>query len=246
MRTANHILLLAGSAEARQIAAALVARGQSVTALVSEPPRGDTPMPVPFEMVDFHDCAALSGRMAGFEAVVDASHGFDGLMTRAGFEAATEVGLPFVTLMRDRWSVDEDRAHWTTAPNIRAAMAQIAADARVFSAAGWASLADCAAFPGGRLFLRQTSPHDRRAPYPFVKLVFGDAPFRAASEAALFKELRIDTLLCRNLGGMPSRPKLEAAKVLGLPVILIDPPALPDGVQVLRAVSDVMAWIDAL
>lgn len=245
MKSTLNILLLAGSAEAREIAKALVARGLTVTALVSEAPRGVNPMPVSYELMSFDDPDALTARMGGFDAVVDASHGFDCLMTRTGFAAASCAGLPFVRLTRDRWSLTESDL-WRSAPNVRAAMVDIPVGARVFSAAGWASLAECAAFMGGRLFLRQTNLHDRPAPYPFVQLVFGDAPFTVASETALFKKLNIDTLLCRNLGGMPSRPKLDAAKALGLRVILIDPAEVPEGAQRVHTVAQVIEWIDSL
>lgn len=245
MAQVKNILLLAGSAEARRIAGALTQRGLSVRALVSEAPRGPNPMPVPFELIDFADATALAPHLAGCDAVVDASHGFDGQMTRTGFAAATQAELPFVALARDLWSVSES-SDWTAVPNVRGAMPLIAKDARVFSAAGWASLSDCAAFPGARLLLRQTQLHDRAPPYPFVELVFGDAPFSAASETALFRERRIDTLLCRNLGGAPSRPKLDAALALGLRVILIDPPAAPVGAEVLHDVDAVLDWTRGL
>jgi precorrin-6A/cobalt-precorrin-6A reductase len=245
MGTGPNILLLAGSAEARQIAKSVQSRGGKVHALVSEAPRGANPMPVPFELLSFDDPVALAARMVGYDAVIDASHGFDGEMSHVGFEAANLTGLPFVTFARERWSLDES-PKWSAAATVRDAMPLIAPLARVFSAAGWASLSDCAAFPGGRMFLRQTSRHDRKPPYPFVELVFGDAPFSVASEMALFDALRVDTLLCRNLGGLPSRPKLDAAKAMGLTVILIDPPGAPDGAKVLNDVADVMRWIDAL
>lgn len=245
VRTGLNILLLAGSAEARQIAQAVQAQGLGVHALVSEPPRGPSPMPVAFEVLEFTDAADLLPRLTGFDAVVDASHGFDGQMTRIGHAAAQQAGLPFVSLNRLRWSLDESPL-WSAAPSVRAAIAMIAPHEQVFSAAGWASLPECAAFQGARLFLRQTSPHDRQPPYPFVKLVFGDAPFSVASETALFEDLRIDVLLCRNLGGRPSRPKLDAALALGLRVILIDPPAAPEGAETLTDVAQVLTWIDAL
>lgn len=239
-------MLLAGSAEARRIAEALLARGiTDVTALVSEPPRGAIPMPVPFELIPFDDCADLAARMNGFDAVIDASHGFDRQMTHVGFAAARRAGLPFVNLTRPRWDVAEN-PEWVSAGDLCTAMALVTPRARVFSAAGWASLGKCADFPGERLFLRQTSPHDRPAPYPFVELVFGRPPFNTASEKALFKELQIDTLLCRNLGGQPSRPKLDAAEALGLKVILIAPPEPPKEITICAQVSEILDWIDAL
>ena len=245
MTRTGSLLLLAGSAEARQIAQALCAQGRSVRAVMSEPPRGPNPMPVPFEVLDAPDESGLAGAMAGAEAVIDASHGFDGAMTRAGAAAAAAMGLPFVSLRRPGWSAGE-HPRWCAVRDIGAALALIEPGARVFSATGWASLPEYAGFPGAVLMLRQTARHDRPAPFDFVELVFGDPPFDVAGETALFRDLGVDTLICRNLGGMPSRPKLEAAKALDLAVILIDRPAVPAGVAVRASVAEVLDWVAAL
>lgn len=238
------ILLLAGSAEARRIAVALQARGVEVKALVSEPPRGPDPMPVPCRLTGFDDVGRLAGEMAGFDAVIDASHGFDGQMSRAGHAAAGRAGLPFVGLTRPGWGLEA--ANWHEVADVAAAQPLIGPGMRVFSATGWASLPDYAGFPGARLLLRQTTHHDRVPPFDFVDLIFGDPPFDAAQETALFRDLGVDLLICRNLGGRPSRPKLDAAKALGLPVILIARPALPEGAEVLADVDAVLDWAAAL
>lgn len=245
MEQAKRILLLAGSAEARQIAVALQAQGTSVQAIKSEPPRGPDPMPMPFEVWEEISQEKLGEAMQGVDAVIDASHGFDGVMTEAGFAAASAQGLPIVTLSRPPWSTAE-HPRWRSAQDVATAMALVRPGARVFAATGWASLPDCARFPGSRLLLRQTVRHDRPPPYEFVELVFGDPPFTAESEAALFRDLNVDTLVCRNLGGRASRPKLDAAKALDLDVILIDRPAKPSGMAECTSVEDVLAWVAGL
>ncbi len=245
MDQSGHILLLAGSAEARRIAAALQVQGREVRALMSEPPRGADPMPVSFEVCPSVTEGHILHAAKGACAIIDASHGFDGHMTRVGHAAATSCGLPFVTLSRPKWEVEED-ALWQRAPDVVRAMPLIGPQDRVFSATGWASLPDYKGFQGACLMLRQTSGHQRPVPFDFVELVFGTAPFSVADEIALFKERGVDVLVARNLGGMPSRPKLEAAKALRLRVILIDPPALPAGVRVVSSVNAVMNWVAQL
>ena len=244
MRKGLKLLVLAGSAEARMIAAAARDDGADVTALMSEPPRGPNPMPVPYTLHKLDETKSIEALMREVDAVVDASHGFDEKMSRIGSAAAMAPGVPFLRYVRPGWSL-EGKALWKSATDVEQAMTMIAPGARVFSAAGWASLSACAEFPGERLFLRQTNRHMRPVPFDFVELVFGEAPFTAESEAALFKELRIDTLLARNLGGQASYPKVAAAESLGLNVILISPPALPHGITEVDDVNAVLAWIDA-
>jgi len=226
------------------MAQAAQAEGVQVQALASEPPRGPNPLPVPCRLHAFDHVDSVVSQMRGFDAVLDASHGFDDTLSRMGFAAAVQLGLPFLSYRRPLWSRAGNDS-WQRAANARDAMGLVGAGARVFSAAGWASMPDCAEFPGARLFLRQTQPHDRDAPYDFVQLVFGDPPFTPDSEAELFKALQIDTLVARNLGGQASRPKLDAAIALGLQVILIDPPALPEGVKVVQDVDAALAWVAA-
>ena len=205
----GRILLLAGSAEARRIAQTLQAQGMDVVALVSEPPRGPDPMPVPCTLCRFDDPSALAWRMVGCDAVIDASHGFDGMMSATGHAAAHQAGVPFVSLARPVWPLDA--ANWHHAADVPAALALIAPLL---------------------IFVLLT----------FIA-VFGDPPFDVAQEQALFQDLAVDLLICRNLGGLPSRPKIDAARKLGLPVILIDRPAPPKGAQVVSSIEAVLAWV---
>ncbi|MFC6583985.1 precorrin-6A/cobalt-precorrin-6A reductase [Sulfitobacter aestuariivivens] len=199
MRNGLRLLVLAGSVEARRMAQAALERGAEVRAVVSEPPRGPNPMPVPCDLISLDDPSAVAQAVSQADAVLDASHGFDAQMSALGFRAACAAGKPFLSYQRPAWDVLCDFKMRATA-SVEAAMTAIRPGARVFSACGWASLPACAPFPGEVLFLRQTSPHDRPAPYPFVSLVFGDPPFDLQTERTLFEELQVDTLLCRNLG----------------------------------------------
>ena len=238
-------MILAGSAEARHLGEAAQKAGVAVRALVSEQPRGASPMPIPYTLMPFDDVDVVIAQMCDCDAVLDASHGFDATMTRVGFDAAQRLGLPFLSYVRPAWPLPAD-AQWCAAPNVAAAMPMIPPGARVFSATGWASLPECAAFPGARLMLRQTHVHPRTPPFDFVDLIFGDPPFTVASETALFRDLRADTLICRNLGGQASRPKLDAARALEMKVILIDRPILPQDVEVVHCIDAALAWVAAL
>ncbi len=246
MVTGPKILLLAGSFEARRVAEALTARGIGHCALLTEPPRGEAPMPQAPELRVFGDAPEMAEwvRAQGVTAVLDASHVFDRTLTAQGWDVAGRLGLPYLRLERPAWGLEH--ARWRRVADVAASLPLIRPGARVFAATGWDSLPDFAGFPGARLMLRQTRRHDRPAPYPFVDLVFGDPPFTAASEKALFRARAVDLLICRNLGGRASRPKLDAALALKLDVILIDRPAPPPGLPVVADVAKAVAWACAL
>ena len=83
MKRGDRILLLAGSAEALAIAAALDARGVEICAILSESPRGPYDMPVPTILIPDVSSDRLLSAGQGCVAVIDASHGFDSAMSTA-------------------------------------------------------------------------------------------------------------------------------------------------------------------
>lgn len=236
------LLLLAGSFEARQLAQTLSDEGVAYTALISEPPRGAGVMPQPPLLRRFEGAGALADWIAaqGFSAVLDASHSFDRTVSEQGAAAARALSLPYLRLERAPWTCEAP--NWQRVPSVRAAANGIAAGARVFAATGWDSLPFFSPFAGAVLMLRQTRRHDRPAPYPFVDLIFGDPPFSAQDEETLFRRLAVNHLICRNLGGRASRPKLDAALALGLKVTLIDRPAPPEGTVSVGRIEDALTW----
>jgi precorrin-6A/cobalt-precorrin-6A reductase len=239
-----HILLLAGSTQARQTAEALQAQGLSYAAWMSEAPRGSGQMPQAPQLRRFDSAAQMQAAMVqgGFDAVLDAGHVFDAATTAQAFAAARALGLPHLRLARPAWDLPQaERVH-----DVTAASALIPPGARVFSATGWDSLPAFAGFAGEVLLLRQTRRHGRAAPWPFVELVFGDPPFSVRAERALFEALRVDTLVCRNIGGEASMPKIEAAQALALRLIVIERPAPPSGMRVVTDMTAALDWMAGL
>ncbi|MGJ8595624.1 precorrin-6A/cobalt-precorrin-6A reductase [Sulfitobacter sp.] len=242
-----HILLLGGSYEAQLLAEALTARNAAYTMWVAEAPRGPALLPQVPMLRRFSDVETMRDEISrgGFTAVLDASHAFDHATITQSFQASHQLELPYLRVERPAWDLSGN-PHWRAAASVAEANAMISKGARVFCATGWDSLPDYAGFRGEVLMLRQARRHTRAVPYPFVELIFGDPPFEAPSEEALFLELGVDLLICRNLGGEGSRPKLDAAAALGIDVILIDRPAVPEGLPVVGQTAAALDWVTAL
>jgi precorrin-6A/cobalt-precorrin-6A reductase len=66
---------------------------------------------------------------------------------------------------------------------------------------------------------------------------------RAWEDRALLKDHRIEVIVAKNAGGAGAEAKLVAARELGLPVVLIDRPLVPER-RVARTLGEVMAWLD--
>ena len=150
---------------------------------------------------------------------------------------------PYARVGRDPWIARPDD-RWTEVDTMTDAIAALPRGARVFAATGRASLA-ALSHHDGPVFLRQLSRHVQPTGYPNCRYVFGEAPFDPIDEAAVLSDLKIDVVLARNIGGTGSFPKLEAARALGCPVVMLRQPALPTGAH-LRTAGDVAQWVGAL
>ena len=67
-------------------------------------------------------------------------------------------------------------------------------------------------------------------------------PFDRDAELRLLKERKIEVIVSRNSGGSATYPKIEAARVLGLPVIMITRPVKPVG-HIVRTPEEAVAWL---
>ena len=248
MKDRSALLLLSGSAEAQVLRPDLMRLPRRLHVLAAERPRNAGTSPdTGVDLRRFGDAQAMAKYLQHHDigAILDAGHAFDGQQAAQAHGAASLLGLPCLSLRRLLWETGAC-PHWHRVAAIAEALPLIPRGARVFSATGWASLPEYAEFPGSTLLLRQTRRHDRVPPFDFVTPVFGSPPFSVTEEVALFTELRVDVLICRNLGGLASRSKLDAAAALGLTVLLVDPPPLPPRASVVHTTPEAIAWARAL
>ncbi len=90
-----------------------------------------------------------------------------------------------------------------------------------------------------------TAPDPQKLPRRH-ELVLSRGPYHYEDELALLREHRIDCLVTKNSGGDMTRPKLDAAAALGVAVVMVERPALPDGVQTVCTVDEAADWVRSL
>jgi precorrin-6A/cobalt-precorrin-6A reductase len=73
--------------------------------------------------------------------------------------------------------------------------------------------------------------------------VLSRGPYHYDDELTLLRKHHIDALVTKNSGGTMTRPKLDAAAALDIPVVMIDRPALPPNVATVATVDDAEAWV---
>ena len=79
---------------------------------------------------------------------------------------------------------------------------------------------------------------------PAATYVLARGPFTEADDRALMQAHRIEILVCRNSGGDAAYGKIAAARALGLPVVLIARPPLPEVAASRASVAEAVAWLD--
>ena len=69
-----------------------------------------------------------------------------------------------------------------------------------------------------------------------------EGPFAEADDRALMQRHRTQLVVSKNAGGTGARAKLDAARALGLPVLMIDRPVLPERTE-LSTIAQVLDWL---
>ena len=238
------VLLLGGTAEAGQLAQALADAGiDAVYSYAGRTVQPPTP-PIPqrsggFGGIDGLTAWLVAGRITH---VLDATHPFAAQMSRHALAACTALSLPLIALERPAWTpVPGDR--WTHVPDVAAAVAGLPeTPTNVFLAIGRQELAAFAAAPQHRYLLRLVDP-DPVPALPQATAIIARGPFTMIGDLALLRHHATRLIVARNAGGDGARAKLDAARALNLPVILIDRPATPAGRVTAGSVVGVMDWL---
>jgi precorrin-6A/cobalt-precorrin-6A reductase len=174
--------------------------------------------------------------------VVDATHPFAASITANAVAAAAATGVPAVVLRRPGWRPGPgDRWHWAASLDEAAALLP-GLGRRVLLTTGRLGLAAFAHLTEPHFVVRSVEPPQPPMP-PRTQVLLARGPFTEADERALLREHRIDVIVTKDSGGAATAAKLTAARALGLPVVVVRRPPLPDGVT---AVPDVAGVLERL
>jgi precorrin-6A/cobalt-precorrin-6A reductase len=173
--------------------------------------------------------------------VIDATHPFAAQMSTNAVAACSATGTPLIALERAPWVAAKDD-RWTHVPDINAAVAELGkAPLRVFLAIGRQHLDAFAAQPQHSYLLRLVDAPTSPLPFP-ADVVVARGPFTPEGDAALMRQHRTELIVAKNAGGKGAVAKIAAARMLGLPVVMIDRPMIPSR-QVAYSVAAVMSWL---
>lgn len=237
----TRILLLGGTTEAGQLARLLAGAGMDAVFSYAGRTMRPVAQPLPTRIGGFGGVAGLVEylRDKRITHIVDATHPFAAGISRNAIQAGRLTGLPLIGLERAPW-VRQAGDDWTGVSDYDAAAGALPGDGSgVFLAIGRQNLAPflgCA----HRWMLRfaEVASH----PLPDATLIVSRGPFSVPGDRELLRRHDIRHIVAKNAGGDAARPKLDAARALGLPVVMIDRPALPAR-QVVALPEQVMDWL---
>lgn len=229
-----HVLILGGTAEARELAAVLV-DVPDVEVTSSLAGATSNPRLPPGRLVT--GGFGGPGGLADFlqhervDAVVDATHPYAATISANAVAASARAKVPLVVLRRPGWTA-QDGDIWNKVPDIAAAAAQVRTicplGSRVLVTTGRHGLAPFADDTERQYIIRVVDPPRCRLPVNHHVLV-DRGPYTRDGELAMMRQFDVDVLVTKNSGGELTRAKIDAARDLHVPVIIIDRPATPDG-----------------
>jgi precorrin-6A/cobalt-precorrin-6A reductase len=245
--TVNKLLILGGSAEGMALARALAgdARYDAMLSLAgcTEHP---APSPIPVRRGGFGGAEGLARALAdsGVDVLIDATHPFAAEMKQNAVRAAKRAGVKLLAIRRPAWEPREgDR--WISVTTMKEAAGVLGkTPKRVLLTTGRKELAPFARAPQHFYVLRSVEAPLREALPPRVEVITARGPFALADELRLLRNKSIDILVTKNSGGTATAAKLEAARTLSLPVVMVRRPKVSDAPASVSTVAEALDWLE--
>jgi precorrin-6A/cobalt-precorrin-6A reductase len=240
------VLILGGTTEARLLADRLAADGRFELLLSFAGRTADLQLPAtPYRVGGFGGAPGLAGFLERerFSALVDATHPFAARISKNAVEAAQSLDLPLIRLERPEWK-PQPGDRFIEVSDMDAAARTLTPDPqRVFLSIGRQEVGAFRAAPQHDYLIRAVNAFDPGLPRARVILARG--PFQLESELELLEKEAIEVVVSKNSGTNATYAKILAARKLGLPVIMVGRPKLPEA-EVAHTLEELVSWLDAL
>lgn len=245
MNQKKRVLILGGTAEAATIATQIhqIPGVEAIASLA-----GRTQQPVtqtnPGRIGGFGGATGLANylRQEQIDLLIDATHPFAAQISFNAAQAASECGIPRLMLMRPAWeAVSGD--DWIEVDTHQAAAQALPGLAeRIFLTIGRQELPAYAGLKNIWFLMRMIDPPKPDLPIPPGELILQRGPFSLALERSLLQDYQIGAIVSKNSGGDATYAKIIIARELGLPVVMVQRPTVPEG-ETVTDVESVLLWV---
>jgi precorrin-6A/cobalt-precorrin-6A reductase len=240
------ILILGGTTEARALAAALAPRADlhvilSLAGRTADP----APQPVPVRSGGFGGAEGLARYVSdeAIDLVVDATHPFAARISANAAQAAAQCTVSAFALRRPAW-VPVEGDDWLSVHSVSQAIAALGdMSVRVFLATGRQEAHQANAAPQHHYWVRSVDPVEPPLTVPNVTYIHTRGPFRLPDEIDVLQRHGIEIVVAKNSGGDATYGKIEAARQLGIKVVMVER-AEAAGLPVVETVDAALSRID--
>jgi precorrin-6A/cobalt-precorrin-6A reductase len=218
----SRVLLLGGIREAADLAALLVRQGHHVISSLAGRTKEPMPLAGKVRVGGFGGAYGMASFINdnAIDVLIDATHPFAKNIAANAVTAAQATNCRLIIYERAAW---QKRAGdtWFEVETLEGARDLIPADARVLLALGSQHLAPFASRRDVHFVVRMVDSPALSLRLPNHTLILGK-PGDVVAETQLLLEHKISHIICRNSGGVGAYAKIEAARQLNLPVIIIN------------------------
>ena len=238
----SRILLLGGVGDALAIARRLAPQDIYSLAGLGKVPAD---LPCQVRVGGYGGAEGLAAFMAaeGIDLLLDITHPYAAQISANAARAAELSGVPCWALRRPGWQAGGGD-DWREVADWAALSAALEPFQRPLFTLGREPLAHLQAIPLHQHWTVRCL--DDYPGTPRARVIGARGPFNLADERALFAAGQFDVLISKNSGSSATEPKLQVARELGLPVLLLTRPPLPAVDRQFSAVEDVWSALQAL
>jgi precorrin-6A/cobalt-precorrin-6A reductase len=244
-----HLLILGGTGEALALARALVSAGRvRVTSSLAGRTRAPTPIPGDVRIGGFGGVARMRDWVEAqrVDAIIDATHPFAAQISAHGAQVAVATKTPFLRLARPAWTI-RPGDDWRRVPDAAAAARLLpSVGRRAFLTTGAGDLSAFAGLEGIYFLIRVIDAPETLHKFAVYDCIKARGPFNLSEEIHLIKTHRIDVLVAKNSGGDATKAKIDAARDLGVPVVMIDRPSHieADRMKTAESLEQALTWLE--
>ncbi|MBX7145934.1 MAG: precorrin-6A reductase [Alphaproteobacteria bacterium] len=176
--------------------------------------------------------------------IIDATHPFAQQIKNHATEASKKLKIQLVRFEREAWTKQKDD-QWLECHSIEEAINLVRnqPETHIFLTIGKRFISDFNTISNKSFLVRTIDPYCQFIKFKNCTFITGFPPFALIAEKELMSQYKIETLVTKNSGGQASYNKIIAARELGIKVIMISQPKVIPNNTCFLSVLEIISWL---